>query len=1010
MKRIGRGKIGIICLSLLFSMSLSFGVAGVCLMQGSTEAIAETISEEPSFSEIDLQDKEYAKGTQLPVPTVKMTLNGQQYVALSVLHYPDGTAQYVNGIVTLSSVGKYTIEYKATVNGTTYNKEETFSVYQPKFELTYGEGKAEYSTENVSGLEGELVSLEEGQTLTICDYFDITKATASEPIFEACIIPDQKGTADFQTLTVRFVSKNDPSRYLEIVGNHYDYNNCTYYLAGANTQTVTGYESSQGTIHVGNTWGAPISGSFRFTPNNNMSIKDDTMKIYLDYETKTVYANTGKVFVVDLDDPKYFGTLWEGFEDGEVYIEVSASRYQSSKPAQFLVMKAGDIDLKQQNVYDTEEPEIAIDFEGYSQNDLPSGVKGRAYPIFHASAKDYLCGDCDVNVRVWARYYTSQKYEVEVNGGAFIPANAGTYVIEYSAVDKTGNRSVKLINIKVIEDTEEINISLTDKQTSGKTGEYISLARIAANGGCGNLFIDVQVLFNGEAIDIGENGFLPRIAGNYTVNVTATDYIGREKSESYSVSVVANDSPVFSDKIELPKYLIEGSEYTFGEVFAYDYTSGSGEKAVKATLCSEDANGVKEHPDGKYTPSVANHLDTVKIYYKATVNGKTAQSQTFEIKTCVVGDGKNIDIGKYFVSDDVSVEATNNGMILSTKKDKSSVDFANPILANGLTYTFDVEPTQNSFSKFNVYLRDFANEKECIKISYIKASQTSSYISVNDGAKYSIPASFFGGSSHVFSIKFDNKTCVASYETEVRINVNKTVFGETFDGFSGGKVYVTFEFDGVGSGGAVILNELGGQQTTNVKADLIKPKIDLTDEIAGKYDLGDMIDLTTAVALDVLDPNISSVYTVYAPDGSVARDINGKVLENISVNESYRLKLTDYGIYRVAFEAVDWNGKKEKTFSYVLEVVDAVPPVIILNGEVPGEAKVGEVIHIPLARALDLIDGAREVYAFILRPDGRYQAYESGMVFEMSGKYSVVYYAFDESGNTTKLVYTINVK
>ena len=188
-----------------------------------------------------------------------------------------------------------------------------------------------------------------------------------------------------------------------------------------------------------------------------------------------------------------------------------------------------------------------------------------------------------------------------------------------------------MININVVDDAEEINISLTDKQTSGKTGEFIQLARVAADGGSGNLAIDVKVLFGGEAVEIGESGFLARKAGNYTVEVTATDYIGSTQSESYTVSVAANDSPVFLDKIELPKYLIAGSEYAFGEVFAYDYTSGNDEKTVKATLYTEDANGVKEHSDGKYTPSVASHLDTVKIYYKATVNGKTTESQTFDI-------------------------------------------------------------------------------------------------------------------------------------------------------------------------------------------------------------------------------------------------------------------------------------------------------------------------------------------------------------------------------------------
>ena len=104
------------------------------------------------------------------------------------------------------------------------------------------------------------------------------------------------------------------------------------------------------------------------------------------------------------------------------------------------------------------------------------------------------------------------------------------------------------------------------------------------------------------------------------------------------------------------------------------------------------------------------------------------------------------------------------------------------------------------------------------------------------------------------------------------------------------------------------------------------------------------------------------------------------------------------------------NGRSEQTFSYVLEVVDAIPPVIILNGEVPSEAAVGSAIDLPLGRAVDFMDGVRDVYAYILGPDGRYRAYANGMTYDLTGEYTVVYYAFDESGNTAKLVYTIQVR
>lgn len=998
MKQSKSYKISMILLLLFFAVSVS------CCLVAALRPVAAETNNDPSFSEIELEDS-YAKGTELSVPQVIMTLNGQNYVTQAVLHNPYGSAEQVYDAMTLDVAGVHTLEYKATVGGVTYSYEDTFSVYQPKYEFTSSNCKAEYSTTAVSGMEGEYISLAQDETLIIRDYFDITQATISEPIFEASIIPAKVGAADFERLTVRFVSKNDPSQYLEVVCNYYTRNNNTYYQAGANTQTVTGYEANGGTLHVGNTWGSPQSGCF------NGTYPERTVKFYLDYETKTVYAGNAKGFVIDLDDPNYFGTLWEGFENGgEVYVEVEASTYTGINPAQFLLTRVGDIDLTQQNVYDTQGPEITIDFGEYSEENIPVGVAGKAYPIFSADAVDFLSGDCDVSVHVWARYYTSQKYEVDISDGSFVPQTAGEYIIEYSAEDASGNIAVKRISVNVLAQTNPISITFADQQTSGKTGEKIAVSEITATGGAGVVNTQTEVLFAGTPVEVVNGSFLAERAGQYTVRVTGTDYIGQQQVAEYTVTVTANDAPVFIDDIVLPKYLIAGSEYTFGEVYAYDYSSGSGGTPVKATLVTEDVNGKVEHADGKYTPSVADHLDKVKVYYTASVNGQTATSEVFEIETCVVGTGNKVDISKYFVSDAVGIEATAEGMRLSTTQSSASVDFANPVLANGLTYTFNVDPSANSFTAFNIYLYDSLNAEECVKLSYKKATQSTSYMSLNDGTDYTIPASFFGNSSYEFAVSFNNKTCVFSYETSVRLTASKTMNGDAFTGFSSGKVYVVFEFEGVTQTATVVLSELGGQRMTSVSTDLIKPKIDLFNEIAGRYSIGDVVDLTAAVAVDVLDPNIQAFYTVYAPSGEIAKDVDGKELSNIPVGESYKLALQEYGVYRVGYTATDWNDRAETTFSYVLEVVDAVPPVIILNGEVPAEATVGDTVSIPLARATDLLDGSCDVYAYFLRPDGSYRAYNSGMTYEMQGDYTLIYYAFDTSGNTAKITYTISVK
>lgn len=289
MKQSKSYKISMILLLLFFAVSVS------CFLISAFRPVTAETNNEPSFTTIELDDS-YAKGTELSVPEVTMTLNGQNYVTQAVLHEPYGSAEQVYDTALLDTAGIYTLEYKATVSGVTYCCEDSFSVYQPKYEFTSSNCKAEYSTTAVSGMEGEYISLAQDETLIIRDYFDITQATISEPIFEASIIPAKVGAADFERLTVRFVSKNDPSQYLEVVCNYYTRNNNTYYQAGANTQTVTGYEANGGTLHVGNTWGSPQSGCF------NGTYPERTVKFYLDYETKTVYAGLSDTVTIDMGD------------------------------------------------------------------------------------------------------------------------------------------------------------------------------------------------------------------------------------------------------------------------------------------------------------------------------------------------------------------------------------------------------------------------------------------------------------------------------------------------------------------------------------------------------------------------------------------------------------------------------------------------------------------------------------------------------------------------------------
>ena len=109
MKQSVRYKLAAVCLLLVFALNMLLGFLPPLSVTGTAAESTAAQEETPQFTEISLQES-YAKGTELTIPQVKMTLGGEQYIAMAVLHLPDGSARSVAGKETLGLAGQYTLE------------------------------------------------------------------------------------------------------------------------------------------------------------------------------------------------------------------------------------------------------------------------------------------------------------------------------------------------------------------------------------------------------------------------------------------------------------------------------------------------------------------------------------------------------------------------------------------------------------------------------------------------------------------------------------------------------------------------------------------------------------------------------------------------------------------------------------------------------------------------------------------------------------------------------------
>ena len=991
---------------------------------------------EVSFGEIILPEN-YQKGLELIVPDVEAKAGSTNLVVQKILHKPNGVSEVIYKTAVLDSVGDFVIEYRAVYDGRVYTRKHTIKTYERMFELSSTSDEAIYcgTTEELvrvlqdrtdmandyvgSGIVGEFVSLSSGETVTINDYFDITKSSLAHPLVDISIVPAKKGYVDsnkimhgnydIKTLIVKMISKKNRSEYLEFRCNYYLSNNGTYFLAGGQNQIPTGWESYSDTYHVGNIWGGYAAGSFVGVPANGRSLADDSLKIWLNYKDKKVYANTQKAYIIDLDDSKCFSNLWKGFTDGDVQIEISGSGYQGTNPAQFVVVGAGDLDISKDVIYDNDGPSISVDYNGYNEGELPPAIVGKPYKVFSATAEDWFSNEVEVTTKVFGRYNSSSRYNIDINNGEFVPTEEGTYVVEYTAKDYSNNITTKVVKINAVNSVSPIVVDLDSVVTECNSGDLVKLPTYTVSGGAGKVSIEKYYSLNGVEYPIEGNEFRPEIPGEYKIIFRATDYAHQVVEKTYTLQVKVNEYPVFVDEIILPKYLVENSEYTLPTAYSYDYSSTSGRKQVNTIVEVKDSNGTHQLSGLKYTPVVNEHLDDVEISYISTVNGKKARSETYKIPTCKVGNGKSLDFTKFFAGD-ATYGIHSKDIAITTKKD-GKVDFINPVIADGFSITFDIDEHENYFSKVNILLTD-AKDGTTLKSSFTKKPGNTSFWTINDGDPSIINSSFDGNGIASFDFTYlAENNLIKNGGSDITLPVtNKD--GSAFKGFASGLVYVSIEFENVISNSTILLKNLGGQAFGSLTADTVKPRLSLLNSISMSYNIDDEVTLPAAVAADVLDPNVKAHYSVFNPDGDIIKDINGKELSEVALDAMPTIKLDKYGVYYVEFYAVDWNMKAEINFVYALEVVDKVAPEITFIGDRITTAKVGDNVKVQEVEVNDGLDGKIEnVGIFVITPDGVYKKVErETFMAEKAGIYTVVYYAYDSSGNTVRATYTVRVE
>lgn len=1015
----------------LILLSLTFLIASLMTVIVNTYADAEA-----DFVFSAVLESKYKYGDVVEIPTA--TYGGEK-VDFTV-NLPDGTATS-KSTIKLNKTGIYTVNYIAKKAGSEEYAKKTFSfsVYNQMFSVI-GNGYTEFKKVN-DRVGGLYANLEKGDTLVYNDIIDLNDFANGEMIFKMGIISSTPGEADINQFEVKLTDIYDESKYIVyrfkrfVDGGEYEktvsYVDCGFdtlysgfeassvgqfeYEYGGETHKLKAHINSEkyGTATMismtGGTSAVPFAGKNMFGCTFDM-VSGYTFVKLCDFGGKPFYP----MLVSDVNNENLFGEKFSGFTDGKVKISFTPTKFNKTDCGFFFAEIGGNgIGEDNWNMLDTSiAPSINVEMGEYTVDNAPASRKGLSYRVFDAKAVDILDGALDYDVKVFYGYSNANKIRINIKGGYFKTDYLGEYTIEYTATNSSGNKTVVLVKVNCVELAGELNFALQNENAYGavNVGEKVKLFdSFTAENYLGNPKLYVECSLDGSDVVYTpdeNNSFVPYYAGTYTIKYTLKDFAS-EKTIEKKLTVNKADVVYYEVCAQLPQYLVKNGIYDIKVAKAYSLSSGAPVEVPVKYYVIADGASTETEVTGNYT---VNANSKVKIVLKADV-AFAAEEYAVEKQVVDIGLGGDINKARLFVpvTDGISFEENSSAINVLFDGSVQNVKFAFANVLARHTFKLSFAPYNggseyNTFDKFNLYLIDFANENNYVKLSFAKDTDKWT-MTVNDSRSVKV-ADSWGGANDMVIVEYDVvekslKVAGVSLSVETYYNGKEIAFdkGILFNG----------EFIGVGDCEGVSFYELNNQSLAQSKFDYIQPQLDVSrSDCYGEKTFGSVVTIGDFFASDVLTPYTVCTYSVKGPSGGFVRSDDGTRLENIDGASVYNFTLNEYGYYYVTINAVDQNNNA-MPISYRITVKDYTPPVITLSEKVTAGKVNNSIAFAKYSVTND--KGSHTAFITVLDPKGTmtYYSGEKNFTPTKKGRYTVTVSVIDVNGNLAEESYTVTV-
>ena len=504
-----------------------------------------------------------------------------------------------------------------------------------------------------------------------------------------------------------------------------------------------------------------------------------------------------------------------------------------------------------------------------------------------------------------------------------------------------------------------------------------------------------------------------------------------EKSKSYTIRLINNGGKtIVSSDCAVSGVMLDsnGSEIAESGVDGFGGITSVALKKLKLAGAATVKNYVVVNAENQIIYLEIKQPESVNVTLNVGLIGVTNAETAVEILKINGAEFKksgfvaNQFLGKYFELSDVNqdnvrdfeLRSEKNYLVFNTKTDKASFSFINAIPVELFDVAFYVsdELEANRFKAINVYLSDSVKAGEIVKLSVrkiIKNEHCYAQFYLNDRMITAISGSFDGSSNSPFEFTFNKRENAVYDAAGIQLAViDGFTNGETFNGFTSGKVFMKVELEGVTGPTDIRLSKIVNQPFNyTISEDLNAPQIIFNGNVStSTYStIGVPYTVLSAKGYDVLSEIASCEVIVTGPKGGA------DIIYQGDISNDYTFTPDKIGRYTVRYVVTDTAGRRMPQKSVFLFVQEEIPPTVIVSDEPNARYFVGETYKIGDVQVSDDTDTKCEVTIFVETPTMRQNvvSVNQEIVFEEEGIYIINYYVRDKYYNRTVKTYSILV-